>query len=237
MRKNNLKIIILALINFGVCLSLLLTLVPKNVPYFTDLSENISVLGSKYFMLIGIILPLIFAGLFIFIKSTAVKYIMTQLIILFLYENMLGYSYFCTESTFIIGTKTLISSSLSVFLPISLMTLFYGVKLKSMPYKHKLGIYSKHTTTTEFIWKQSHLSASTSYMLVGLLMFIVSIIFTFFNLMLVELAIFIVLFVLARIYTISQGKLMSKKYSEMNDRKQRQDKIKELEEELKKNKG
>ena len=237
MRKNNLKITILALVNLGVCLSLLLTIVPAKVPFFTDLDGNILVLGSKYFLLIGIILPLIFAALFVFINNSAVKHIMAELIILFVYENMLGFSYFCTEPNFVLGSKTAISSSLSVFLPIALLVFFYGVKLKTMPYKHKLGVYSKHTTTTEFIWKQSHFSASTSHMLVGLLMFIVSIIFALFNLTVVEIIIFVVLFILARIYTISQGKFMSKKYNEMNDRKLQQEKLKELEEEINKKKS
>ena len=205
MKKNNIKIIIAASLNLAVCLTLLILLVPEKVPYLTTPSGNIAVMGSKWFLLLGIVFPLIFATLFVATKKESVKIIMTELIILFLYENMLGYSYFCTETNFIIGEKSLIPTSLSLFMPISVVVLFYGIKLKSMPYKHKLGIYSKHTTTTEFIWKQSHFSASSSYMLVGLLMFIVSIIFTFVNLILVELAIFVVLFIFSVIITTPPG--------------------------------
>ena len=232
MKKNNIKIIVVSILNLAVCLTLLFSLVPDKVPYFTHPNGNIAVLGSKWFLLIGICLPLVFATFFVLTKKESVKIIMTELVILFLYENMLGYSYFCTETTFVLGTKSLIPTSLSLFLPISLLVFFYGIKLKTMPYKHKLGIYSKQTITTEFIWRQSHFSANHGYMVVGFFMFITSIVFVFVHQIIVESSIFVVLFLIPRIYVESQAKMLSKKYNDMNARKEKQQIFKDLEREL-----
>lgn len=224
--KNNIKIIILITLNFIIGLALLLSLVPSNVPYLTNINGQIVLLGSKYYLLFGLILPIVFGLLFIFSKKETLKIIMTELIILFIFENMLGFSYFCTETSFALGDKSLISTSLSLFLPISLFIFFYGVKLKTIKYKHKLGIYSKTTITTEFIWTQSHISASYAYMLSGFIMFICSIIFAIFNLVLIESIIFALLFMIPRITTIQGAKSMVHKYNEMNERKLRNEKEK-----------
>jgi uncharacterized membrane protein len=69
-------------------------------------------------------------------------------------------------------------------------------------------------------------------MLSGFVMFICSIIFAFFNLVLIELLIFIVLFIIPRITTIRGAKAMAKKYNEMNERKEKQQIFKDLEREL-----
>ena len=236
MKTNNIKIIIASSLNLIICFTLLLTLVPNTVPYLAAPNGNIAVMGSKWLLMFGIVLPLVFACFFATSKRETVRILMAELVILFLFENMLGYSYFCTEKTFIIGEKSLIPTSLSLFMPISAFVLFYGIKLKSMPYKHKLGIYSKHTSTTEFIWTQSHISAHHGYMVVGFLMFITSLVFVFVHQIIVESVIFVILFVLPRIYVISQGKMMSKKYNDMNERKQKQKIFKELEEEMRKEK-
>lgn len=232
MKKNNIKIIIAASLNLAVCLTLLILLVPEEVPYLTTPSGNIAVMGSKWFLLLGIVFPLVFATLFVATKKESVKIIMTELIILFLYENMLGYSYFCTEKTFLVGTPSLISNTLSLFLPIAILTFYYGARLKAMPYKHVLGIRSKHTTTTQFIWTQSHITAHHGYMVSGFFMFITSMVFVFVNQIIVESAIFVLLFVIPRIYVIQEAKKMSKKYNEMNERKEKQQIFKDLEREL-----
>ena len=74
MKTNNIKIIIAAVLNFIVCLTLLFTLVPSSIPYFTNLDGNIAVIGSKWFMLWGTILPLVFAGFFVFSKKESVEF-------------------------------------------------------------------------------------------------------------------------------------------------------------------
>ena len=232
MKKNNIKIIIAAALNLAVCLTLLILLVPEKVPFLTTPSGKIAVVGSKWFLLFGIVFPAVFAALFITTKKESVKIIMTQLIILFLYENMLGYSYFCTEKVFVVGTQSLILNTLSLFLPLSIFTFYYGARLKGMPYKHVLGIRSKHTTTTEFIWTQSHITAHHGYMISGFFMFITSMVFVFVNQIIVESLLFVLLFVIPRIYTIREAKKMSKKYNEMNERKEKQQIFKDLEREL-----
>ena len=67
--KNNIKIIILITINLAIGLSLLFTLTPNSVPYFTDINGKIILIGSKYYLLFGLILPIIFGLIFIFSKS------------------------------------------------------------------------------------------------------------------------------------------------------------------------
>lgn len=230
--KNNIKIIILIALNFIVGLSLLLTLVPTTVPYFTNINGKIIVLGSKYFLLFGLILPIVFGLMFVFSKKEIIKTIMAELIILFIYENMLGFSYFCTETSFELNSQSIIPTSLSLFLPISLFVFYYGVKLKNIKYKNKLGIYSKATTTTQFIWTQSHISASYAYMFSGLIMFVCSLVFALFNLVLIESIIFVLLFIIPRITTIYSAKGMTKKYNEMNERKEQQQSLKDLETQL-----
>jgi len=69
-------------------------------------------------------------------------------------------------------------------------------------------------------------------MVVGFFMFITSIVFVFVHQIIVESSIFVVLFLIPRIYVESQGKMLSKKYNDMNARKEKQQIFKDLEREL-----
>lgn len=109
----------------------------------------------------------------------------------------------------------MISPSLSVFLPIAIATFLYGASIKNLAYKSKFGIKSKRTTTTEFIWKQSHISASYHYRLWGFILFVVSFIFVFIHFPLIELAVFIVGLLVPRIVIEVGAKKMSNKYFDM----------------------
>ena len=128
---------------------------------------------------------------------------------------MLGFSYFCTEAPFVVGELTKIPLSLSLFLPIALATFIYGASIKNLNYKNKFGIKSKNTTTTEFIWKQIHISASYQFRLAGFILIFVSIIFIFVHFPLIELAIFIVGLLTPRIILEINANKMSKKYFDM----------------------
>ena len=87
--------------------------------------------------------------------------------------------------------------------------------MKDISYKNKFGICSKRTTTTEFIWKQSHITASYHYRLAGFLLFIVSIVFVFIHYPLIELAIFVIGLIIPRIVVEVGAKKMSVKYADM----------------------
>ena len=128
---------------------------------------------------------------------------------------MLGYSYFCTEELFALDMISQIPTSLSLFLPIALATFIYGASIKNISYKSVFGVKSKRTTTTEFIWKQSHITASYNYRLSGFILFIVSIVFIFIHYPLIELAIFFIGLIIPRIVVEVGANKMQKKYLDM----------------------
>ena len=215
MKKNKIIPIVIASLNFIICLSLLIFLTPNKIPLISGIRDEIVVLGSKWWLILGTILPLVFMTLSLCFKDNLIKLIFNELIIFVCYNNMLGFSYFCTEESFIVGELTKIPVSLSIFLPIALATFVYGASIKHISFKNKLGIKSKRTTTTEFIWKQAHITASYHFMLAGFILFIVSIIFIFVHFPLIELALFIIFLTIPRIVVEVGANKMSKKYFNM----------------------
>ena len=179
MKRNKIIPIVVASLNLVLCLSLLIFLVPNKVPLLSGIRDEIIVIGSKWWLIFGLVLPIGFASLAVLSKDKLTQLLFSELTIFVVYNNMLGYSYFCTESPFALGEITSVPASLSIFLPIALATFLFGASIKNISYKNKFGILSKRTTTTEFIWKQSHITASYHYRLAGFLLFIVSIVFVF----------------------------------------------------------
>ena len=215
MKRNKIIPIVVASLNFCLCLTLLIFLTPNKVPLLIGFRDEIIVIGSKWWLLSGIILPFIFLVFALVLKGKFQKLIFSELIIFVSYNNLLGYSYFCNESSFVCGTLSQVPMSLSLFLPIALAVFVYGAIIKHIAYKNKFGIYSKRTTTTEFIWKQSHITASYHFMLSGLILLIVSIVFVFVHYPLIELAIFIIFLTIPRIVVETGANKMSKKYADM----------------------
>lgn len=223
MKKNKIISIILASINLAVCLSLLIFLTPNQVPLLAGLHDKIILIGSKWWLIIGIIIPIILLIPVVLTKNKYFQLLFTELIIFVVYNNMLGFSYFCTEKEFAIGLVSKIPLSISIFLPLALWIFVYGVSIKNIPYKNRFGILTKNTQTTEFIWKQTHFLASYHFMLWGVILFIISIVFTFLRFPLIELVVFIISLTIPRIYVEIQAKKMSAKYYDM---KAKQDSIK-----------
>lgn len=223
MKKNKIISIILASINLVICLSLLIFLSPSQVPLLTGLHDKIILIGSKWWLIIGIIIPIILLIPVVLTKNKYFQLLFTELIIFVVYNNMLGFSYFCTEKEFAIGLVSKIPLSISIFLPLALWIFVYGVSIKNIPYKNRFGILTKNTQTTEFIWKQTHFLASYHFMLWGVILFIISIVFTFLRFPLIELGVFIISLTIPRIYVEIQAKKMSTKYYDM---KAKQDSIK-----------
>ena len=143
MKKNKILPIIIASLNFVICLSLLIFMTPSKDPLISGIHDEIVLLVSKWWLITGIILPLIFMTFGILSKNNLPRLIFTELIIFVTYNNMLAFSYFCTESSFVVGEITKIPASLSVFLPIALATFVYGASIKNISYKHSDLIYTQ----------------------------------------------------------------------------------------------
>jgi uncharacterized membrane protein len=177
--------------------------------------DKVIVIGSKLWLLSGIILPIAFLFINIFNKNRFIKFIFAELLIFICYNNMLAYSFFITAPSFYVGMTSEIPLSTAVFLPVALACFLYGAMIKNIPYKSKFGIRSKLTTTTEFIWNQSHYYGSYYYRLTGMILFVISVIFSFFHLPLIELIIFIIGLIIPRIITELTARQMSNKYQDM----------------------
>jgi uncharacterized membrane protein len=59
--KQNILILILAILNLAICSLLTLTLIPGQIPLHFDFHEKIDSLGSKWWLTVNIALPLILA--------------------------------------------------------------------------------------------------------------------------------------------------------------------------------
>lgn len=215
MKKNKIIITLLASLNIVICLPILIWLTPSSVPLIAGIHNEIIVIGSKWWLLKGMILPLVFMTLYLCIKNKNCKLIFSGLLIFVVYNNMLGFSYFCSEPTILFGDTSKISLALSLFLPLALAIFVYGSIIKNISFKSKMGINSKWTETTEFIWKQSHITASYHFRLSGLILFILSVVFIFINHPLILLALFILGILIPLIVVLTGAKKMTNKYNDM----------------------
>lgn len=207
--------IIVSIFNTIASTLLLILCTPDKVPLLAGIHDEIIVIGSKWWLILGIILPLAFMIITILGKSQYTILVFTELIIFTTYNNMLAYSFYINSSGFYIGMLSQIPLSVSVFIPVSLCCFVYGALLKNIPYKHKLGLNSKNTQTTEFIWTQTHISGSYYFRLTGLILFVVAIIFSFFHYPLIELAIFIIGFLIPRVIIEINARQMTNKYKDI----------------------
>lgn len=203
---------------------LLLTifLVPNTIPLLFDISEKIVITGSKYFLLIIIILLMTFAILCITLKNDSAIFIVKLLYLVSNYELMIIFIYLLTGTNFEVGQTPDISLTFFTFLPLSIIIMAFGAKLKTAPYNSKLGIQFKCTKETEFIWKQTHFFASRVYLVLGLILLIISAIFAFFNLSIIVFAIFAVALLICNIIIYNYSHSIYKKYASM---KEKHDKI------------
>ena len=215
MKNNKLIPIIVASANAVFCTLLLIFLTPNKIPLIAGFRDEIIVIGSKWWLLLGIIIPIIYMVLSITLKNQYAKFIFTEFLIFTVFDNLLGYSYFCNITQFEIGMLSEVSYSVSVFIPLALFCFIYGAMIKNLPYKSRLGIKSKRTTTTEFIWKQSHISGSYYYRLTGMILFLVAVVFNFLHLALIELLIFLIALIIPRIIIEVNAKQMTNKYNDI----------------------
>lgn len=220
MKKNNLIILSLSFVNFATIFILTLLVIPEQIPYFVDINEKIILLGSKWILFASATAPIIIAFLsLIFSDNKTAVFCLNELFTLCLYENMLKMFYFCTEKSFALNSLSLIPIAVSVFMPISVLMLIAGQKMKYLKYKSVLGFRSKYSNKTEFLWKQTHIFASKVVSIFAILLFFVSIIFSFVRLLFVEIILFFVGIIICIIIVTLFSKSIYNKYMEMENRK------------------
>lgn len=224
MKKNNIFMFIVGFLNFAVCLCLLILCIPEKIPIMTNFSEKITHLASKWFLILNVVLPMIFALLVpAFSNHKTMQNIFTSLFYLFIFENILAFSYFSIEKSFEIGSLSQIPAAVSIYMPISAIFTISAIKLKHTPFKSKFGIKTKHSTKTEFIWKQTHFYASEIFFAYGVLSFLISIVFVFVRMAYILLAIDVVGFAFCWLFSSKQAKDMAEKYTDMENRKLKQE--------------
>lgn len=215
MKKNKIIPITISILNSIICLTLLIFCIPSQIPLLVGIYDEIIAISSKWWLILGIVLPLIFMIFVILNKNKYAQLLFSELIIFVTYINMLAYSYFITSTNVALGIKSEVPLSVVIFLPIALGCFIYGAMIKNIPYKSNFGIKSKRTTTTEFIWNQAHYYGSYYYRLSGLILFLISLVFTFIRYPLIELIIFIIGLITPRIVVEITARQMSNKYKDM----------------------
>lgn len=217
MIKNNIITICIGAINLVAAILLTIFCVPSQIPLIVNFSEEIVFLGTKWILLLNAIIPMAIAITLCFTK----KYKTAQKIALAisLYENLLIFSYFCMQSSFEIGTKSMIPLSASIFIPLSLCMLIYASKIKFAPFKSISGIINKYSIQTEFIWSQTQLFAKDAFLLSGLILLLVSIVFVFVRFGYICFAVFAIGILIPYLITLKQSKNMYKKYIYMKNKK------------------
>ena len=225
MKKNSIFILIIGIVNFALCFCLTYFCVPTQIPIIVDFNEKIILLCSKWILIVNMILPLAVAIIIIVLKNK-LSFALKTLFVVLLYENMLAFCYFLMEDTFVLGSLSEIPLAISVFMPISALIALYAIKMKHLPYKSKFGIRTKHTIKTEFIWKQTHFSASEIFFGVGVLLFLISIVFIFVRMPWIELIIAVVMLIFASLLTLKQAKIMYQKCIVMEKNKEKLEKEK-----------
>lgn len=227
MKKNNLFMLIIGSVNFAVCLTLLFLCVPDQIAIAIDINEKITATASKWVLLINVFIPLLLAILSISLSyHKKTNSILAIMFLIFLYENILAFSYFSINSSFEIGELSEIPVAVSLFMPVSIIISYLGLKLKTATYNKKFGIRTKYSVATEFIWKHTHFYASNAYFGCGVFLFLISIIFMFVRLPYIELILLATSLITVFVLSNNQAKKMYKKYVQMESNKNRIDKIK-----------
>ena len=230
--KTKITFTFLGLANFIATLLLTIFLLPDKIPVELDIYEKITNFSSKWIMLSACIIPTIFVILILTLKNKKAIFALKMFFVFALFENVLYFSYFSISSNLIIGLICDIPISISLFMPISIMIVVLSIKLKNAPYLSKPAINFKVTRETEFIWKQTHFFARDAYLLMGIIMFFISIIFAFVRFCLIELALFVLLILIFTIVVYCHSKSIYDKYVEMKIKKEKMENKSNLEDNI-----
>ena len=221
-KKIDLKTLILTIFNLIICLILIIFKSPEKVPLFFDIHEKIAILGSKWFLILCAIIPTIL-GIIIAMttKKTNLNFFFKMLFYICIYENMLILIYVSATEEFIVGTKSEIPMSLVYFLPFAACMMIGALKIKNLPFKAFSPFKNKFSIKSEFIWKQTHIFAKNFMFAVGFVMVIATMILAIFRLLIFNLVLIILSIIIIYIVVIREAKLMNKKRSEMQAKKDR----------------
>lgn len=219
-KKTDLKLIIFAIINLTLCLSLIIFASPNQVPLFFNFKENISVLCSKWFFLTCAVVPTILCILIITIKNKPnLTFFFKMLFYICLFENMLIMIVISLTDSFILNTTTEIPMSIVYFLPLSACMTIGSIKIKHLPFKSFSPFKNKYSVSSEFIWKQTHIFAKDILFKFGVLSVFATLIFSIFRLLIVNLFFIAIVILIIYILVIRESKLMYKKHSDMKQKK------------------
>ena len=223
-KKNIILISLLAVINFITCLLLTIFVLPNQIPVSYDIFEKVTVLSTKWIMLLSAIIPSILIILSFLLSNKKSCYFLRILFFLGIYENTLFFTYFSLSKKLIIGELCEVPFAVMIFMPIAVIITLLAIKLKNAPYLSRPAINFKITRETEFIWTQTHFFASDLYFGMGILLFLISIIFVFVRFSFILLAIFIIVFLVFTIILYNYCDSIYDKYNEMKERKEKLDK-------------
>jgi hypothetical protein len=137
-----------------------------------------------------------------------------------LYENMLLFIYFSLSKNIQVQEFIEIPLSTFIFIPLSFFIMLYGLKIKNVPYKSAYGIRFKSTQETQFIWTQSHIFARDAIFGLGFVLFICSVVLSFFHYWYITFAIFIIATILTYVIIWNYSRSIQKKYLEMKSRQE-----------------
>lgn len=223
-KKFDIKVTILMFFNLIIGLILIIFKSPDKIPLFFDFNEKIAVLGSKWFLLACVIIPLIL-GIFInlTLEKPNLNFFLKMLFYVCIYENMLILIYVSATDTFIKGIISEIPMSLVYLLPISACMMLGALKLKHLPFKSISPFKNKLTCESEFIWKQTHIFASKFMFGIGFVMVVATMILAIFRLLLINLIAIIISIIIIYIFVIRESWLMNKKRAEMQAKKDKLD--------------
>lgn len=182
-------------------------------------NETISSLCSKWLLLILPSLIILFALLATLLKNATLKKFSASVLAITIFENLLLFSYYSLETEFVIDSYFKIPISILVFLPIAFLLIVWANLLKTIPYKSKFGIRTKFSLETEFLWTQIHFAAKDKFFAAGFVLLLISLVFSFFRLAIVELVLFILIIIITYLLVYKDAKMMYKKYQEMKVRK------------------
>ena len=235
-KKFDLKITILTIFNLAICLCLIILKAPNSIPLFFSTNETICVLGSKWWLLISAIIPTAL-GIIINLtqNKTRLNFVLKMLFAVCLYENMLIMIYISATESFELSQTSEIPLSLIYFLPLSACIMIGGLKLKTIPYNSFSFFKTKYSTTSEFIWKQTHIFAKDITFAIGFILVIITMIFAIFRLFWFNLAIIIAGILTVYFLTLRESILMSKKFNKLQEAKDKLTKIVEEQKEEDKN--
>ena len=226
--KNKISIIFLIISILTLIVGTLLTIfsMPNKVPILFDINENIELLSSKWITIIAYLVPICLTFAFFISKKENIKFLIKVLFITSIFEIIIFAIYYSFGSNFEIGQKSEIYQSISIFMPLSAIIIVYSIKIKNIPYLTRPSLYFKKVRETDFIWIQTHFYASNVYSLMGVLLFLTSIIFTFTGGTIAEVFIFAFAILLCTFLNLRYASLMYKKYIDMKKKRDNLDKIK-----------